>query len=114
MKKVLVYGFYHQGNLGDDLFVEAFQHLFPNVDFNFTESIDVDKLRDVDAVFFGGGSFLLERPNITEAALEVLKKKKVFYLGVGVEADIHPVYMELMSRALLIATRSIDQVERLR
>jgi polysaccharide pyruvyl transferase WcaK-like protein len=114
MKKVLVYGWYHQGNIGDDLFIEAFYHLFPDYQFIFTDSISADKLTDIDAVFFGGGSFLLDRPNVTTDAWETLVTKKIFYLGVGVESDIHPKHQELMSRAILIATRSSDQVERLR
>jgi polysaccharide pyruvyl transferase WcaK-like protein len=112
--KALVYGWYHQGNIGDDLFIDAYRHLFPNIDFVFSETISTDKLEDVDAVFFGGGSFLIDRPNITEDALKILPSKKVFYLGVGIEADIHPVHVAIMSRAQLIATRSPDQVERVK
>lgn len=112
--KVLVYGWYHQGNIGDDLFMDAFQHLFPDISFEFSEKITVDKLKDVDAVFFGGGSFLLDRPNISSEALQILPTKKVFYLGVGVEPDIHVTHQALMSHAALIATRSSEQVERLK
>lgn len=110
--KVLVYGWYHQGNIGDDLFMDAYQHLFPSIDFEFSEFITVDKLKNVDAVFFGGGSFLFDRPNIAGDALPILLSKKIFYLGVGVEADIHPIHQDLMSRALLIAIRSPDQMDR--
>lgn len=109
--KILVYGWYRQGNLGDDFFIEAFQKLFPKHELRFTEIIDGNRLKDVDAVFFGGGSFLLDPPNASPEALDLLKKKKLFYIGVGVEARIHPIHVELMSRALLIATRSIDKVE---
>jgi polysaccharide pyruvyl transferase WcaK-like protein len=112
--KVLVYGWYHQGNIGDDLFMEAFQHLFPNVDFFFSESITTEKIKDMDAVFFGGGSFLFDRPNIADEVLPLLLSRKIFYMGVGVEADIHPVHQKLMAQAKLIATRSSDQVERLK
>ena len=112
--RILVYGWYHQGNIGDDLFMDAFKHLFPNIDFEFVETITASKLENIDAVFFGGGSFLLDRPNITSDALSVLSTKKVFYLGIGVEADIHTTHQELMSHAVLIATRSPEQVERLK
>jgi len=112
--KVLVYGWYHQGNIGDDLFIDAFRHLFPEINFEFTEKITVDKLKDVDAVFFGGGSFLLARPNITSEALQILSDKKIFYIGVGVEAEIHPTHQALISRASLVAIRSVEQVERLK
>src|SRR5271166_6394396 len=114
MKNILIYGFYYKNNLGDDLFMEAFEYLFPDLELFFTDSISVDKLLGMDAVFFGGGSFLLGNHNISTEAVTILKTKKVFYLGVGVETDIHPVHLELMSGAQLIATRSIDQVERLR
>ncbi len=113
MPKVLVYGWYHQGNIGDELFMDAFKHLFPNFDFEFTEIITSKKLQDVDAVFFGGGSFLLGLPNIEGSALQQLKSKKIFYIGVGVETHIHPIHIELMKLAKLIATRSSNQISRL-
>lgn len=112
--RVLVYGWYHQGNIGDDLFMNAYSHLFPDLDFIFSDSITTDKLQNVDAVFFGGGSFLCDRPTISDEALQSLASKKIFYLGVGVEADIHDTHQKLMSQALLIATRSLDQVERVK
>src|SRR5271166_2896019 len=112
--KVLVYGWYFHGNIGDDLFVEAYKHLFPDIDFVFTDEIKEWDLDNIDAVFFGGGSFLLERPQIADKALEKLKAKKIFYLGVGVEKDIHPIHIELMSLAKMVAIRSPDQLDRVR
>jgi polysaccharide pyruvyl transferase WcaK-like protein len=112
--KVLVYGWYNQLNIGDDLFVSAFKKLFPTYEFRFKDNIRVADLQDIDAVFFGGGSFLLELPNIDPGALEKLKKLPLFYLGVGVEADIHPVHMDLISLAKIVATRSADQLDRLK
>ena len=110
--RVLVYGWYHQLNIGDELFIDCFKKLFPTFDFIFLDSIKTSSLDGVDAVFFGGGSFLGARPNITQDALEILKKKPIFYIGVGVEANIHPTHMELISLARLVAIRSIDQIER--
>lgn len=112
--KVLVYGWYHQDNIGDDLFIEAYQYLFPNLQFTFTEVITSDKLQNVDVVFFGGGSFLLDRPRIDDDALAALKTKKIFYIGVGVEGAIHPIHMELMSLASLVAIRSPDQIDNIK
>ena len=114
MKKILVYGWYHQLNIGDDLFMQSFRKLFPDYHFTFCDSIKMESLKDIDAVFFGGGSFLLERPHITMDALELLKTKPIFYLGVGCEADVNPVHMDLIRQARLIATRSLDQVDRLK
>ena len=112
--KILVYGFYKHQNMGDDLFMEAYKHLFPNIDFVFTDDIKEWDLDNIDAVFFGGGSFLLASPQITDKALVKLRLMKIFYLGVGVEKDIHPIHIELMSLAKMIATRSPDQLDRLR
>src|SRR5574337_150272 len=112
--KILVYGWYHHANIGDDLIITVFRKLFPNIEFTFCDAINsASALDNVDAVFFGGGSFLLERPNISKSAFEVLKQKKIFYLGVGVESSIHPDHMELIQRAKLIATRSPEQIEKL-
>lgn len=112
--KILVYGWYHQLNIGDNLFVNAFKKLFPNYEFVFQNNIKLQDLQDIDAVFFGGGSFLLEAPLITTDALVKLKTMSIFYLGVGVEADIHPVHMTLISLAKMIATRSSDQLDKLK
>lgn len=114
MKKVLVYGFYFHENLGDDLFMEAFQYLFPDIEFIFTDYIDTKNLNDIDVIFFGGGSFLLEKPIISNEAFEELKYKKIFYLGIGVEAEMHPAHKELMSNAVMVGTRSQDQVNNLK
>lgn len=111
---IVVYGWYHQGNIGDDLFVDAFRNLFPNYKFTFVTRFTSASLKDADAVFFGGGSFLYAKPNISDADLEVLKSKKIFYIGVGIEADVHPIHLDLMSKAKLIATRSNEQVDRIK
>jgi polysaccharide pyruvyl transferase WcaK-like protein len=113
-KRVLVYGWYYQGNIGDDFFIGAFRHLFPEISFVFTDHISVSYLQEVDAVFFGGGSFLYDAPNINNEALQLLKQKKIFYLGIGIEPNIHSIHLELMSQAQLIATRSSDQIDRIR
>jgi polysaccharide pyruvyl transferase WcaK-like protein len=112
--KVLVYGFYHKNNLGDDLFIEAFHHLFPSFDFNFVDHIDEENLAPAEVVIFGGGSFLLGVPNITPGAALDIASKKIYYLGVGVERDIHPIHRTLMKQARLIALRTPKQLERVK
>lgn len=114
MPNILVYGWYHQGNIGDDFFIESFQYLFSNFDFTFTDHIDKDNLQNADAVFIGGGSFLESPINIDDSLLALLKTKKIFYFGVGVETNIHPIHIELMTLAKLIVTRSINQVSRIK
>lgn len=112
--KVVVYGWLNHGNLGDQLFIPAYKKLFPQIDFTFTDHITKAKAIGADAIFFGGGSFLLGDPNISPEVLAIVKTKPIFYIGIGVELDIHPIHQELMSVAKLIATRSADQLDRVK
>lgn len=111
---VLVYGWYHQQNLGDDLFATAFVTLFPEFEFRFVNHIGISDLQGIAAVFFGGGSFIDQAPQIPIDALALLKTKKIFYLGVGAETNIHPTHMVLLEQAEMIVTRTQNQVEKLR
>lgn len=105
--KVLVYGWYNHGNLGDDLFVDAFKRLFPTFEFVFTDYIKSEHLLNIDALFVGGGSLLGEEIRIEpKLTLDDLKKYKILYLGVGGETAIHATHKELLSVAKLIALRS--------
>lgn len=107
MKNILVYGFYNKSNIGDDLFAEAFKNLFPQYNFIFINNFnDVELLTKADAVFFGGGSFVYSKINIDVNLMPLLNSKKIFYIGIGVENNIHPDHLSLMKNAKLIATRS--------
>jgi polysaccharide pyruvyl transferase WcaK-like protein len=103
---ILVYGWYNQGNIGDELFKEAFQNLLPEYQFIFADRITLNSLKDVSAVFIGGGSFLFAPLNMEIGAFELLKQKKIFYIGVGTETEIHAQHLELMKQAKLLAVRS--------
>lgn len=113
-KDILVYGWYHNKNIGDDLFADAFKQLFPMYNFIFTNFITINDLSRVSCVFLGGGSFLSENLSIEAGALPFLMRKNVFYLGVGVEANINPIHLELMKIAKLLAIRSPEQLERIK
>jgi len=106
----LVYGWYNKGNVGDQLFIESFKHLLPDVDCTFTEIITAASLQSVSIVIFGGGSFLLDPPQMKGDMIPLLQKKRIFYLGVGVEAIIHPIHQKLMKQSELVAIRSPDQL----
>jgi polysaccharide pyruvyl transferase WcaK-like protein len=109
--KIVVYGYYFHKNVGDDLFIEAFKHLFPEYTFRFTDVLTNELVQWASAVFIGGGSLLFGAPNIEDLSL-LLKSKNIFYIGVGVEQNIHPVHLELMLISKLIAIRSEEQLER--
>lgn len=113
-KHVLVYGWYFHSNLGDDLFIDAFKELFPNYNFTFRSSITSKDLHNVDAIFIGGGSLLEDRLDISEDAFIELQKRKVFYIGVGTETDIHPIHQCLIKQAQLIATRSASSLDKIK
>ena len=105
-RRVLVYGWYHQDNLGDDLFVEAFKKLFPEFEFTFSNFLTRSQVRRCDAVFFGGGSFL-DNPVRGEAGIvEAVAKRKVLYVGVGLETSFDPDHVRLMKRSKMVAARS--------
>jgi polysaccharide pyruvyl transferase WcaK-like protein len=112
---ILVYGWYHQGNLGDDLFVESFQQLFPTYHFRFVNQIAAEDLKDVDGVFIGGGSLLGENLNLKgNNTLYLLLQKKIFYIGVGAETAIHSSHCAPMSAAQLIAIRSPEHLDKVK
>lgn len=110
--QALVYGFYGKANLGDQLFEQAFKHLFPSIDFTFTDCFTEHNIQDADLIIFGGGSFLYAPINGFKHLFSF--KKPICYIGVGIETDIHPMHQELMRTAYLIAHRSRkEQVKQL-
>lgn len=104
--KILVFGWHNKHNLGDHFFIEAFENLFPNIHFIFTDYMTVQQVKSADAVFIGGGSFLFAQPDIEPAALSSLYLKKIFYIGVGGETEIHATHEGLISKAIYVACRS--------
>jgi polysaccharide pyruvyl transferase WcaK-like protein len=110
--KILVYGWYHNKNIGDDLFIDSFKKLFPEFNFTFTNYITVNQLNSNDAVFFGGGSFLYADVNCEDKKL--LTTKLIFYVGVGIEKYIHPTHIELLKIARIICSRSAETINDVR
>jgi polysaccharide pyruvyl transferase WcaK-like protein len=112
-KTILVYGWYNQKNIGDDLFAEAFVKLW-DYQFVFVDKITIESLQNASAVFIGGGSFLYAAPKMENKVLELLKQKKIFYIGVGAETEIHEIHCELIRLAQLIAIRTPQHVEKIK
>lgn len=108
-KNVLVYGWYHKNNIGDDLFVDAFRNLFPNLNLTFVDKFTKYNVENAAAIFIGGGSFLYDDIKQETGTLDLIKTKPVFYIGVGSETQIHNTHLELMKRAKLIAIRNNDK-----
>src|ERR1700735_2324331 len=101
-KQVLVFGFYDKANLGDQLFKDAFQFLFPELEFRFVDKITELSLIGIDAVFIGGGS-LLDQPLMSDTGILPLFRRisalPLFYIGVGAETAIHQQHQNWMSKA---------------
>jgi polysaccharide pyruvyl transferase WcaK-like protein len=112
--KILVYGFYNNQNIGDDLFECAFKKIFPLYSFKFVTRFTKSDLENCDAVFFGGGSFVYSQIDKEVDCWEILKEKKIFYIGIGVESLIHDEHKHLMQSAKLIACRSIEEIDNLK
>lgn len=110
---ILVYGFYGKGNTGDELFKEAFRYLFPEYQFIFTDQITKGLLKETSIVFIGGGSFLFAPLLIEDGAIDLLKNKKIFYIGVGAETEINALHLELMKIAKIIAIRSSVNLDKI-
>lgn len=112
--KVLVFGWYDHGNLGDQLFIDAFKELFPDHNFVFTDHITPALLTGIEAVFIGGGSLIDQEPDITYEAQEILSKLPVLYIGIGSETEINSTHFSLMRRAKLIAVRTSANIDKIK
>lgn len=113
--EILVYGWYHSNNIGDDLFIQSFKKLFPSYNFYFVKEITENNLFNIDVIIFGGGSFLDSNPKISDNALNIIKNKIIMYIGVGTETAISPIHKDLIKISKLIASRSknIDNIKNL-
>lgn len=110
MKRVLVYGFYGKENFGDELFKDAFRHLWPEFDFRFVNKILQKDIDETDAIIFGGGSFLYARPNVT---YDVKFNTKILYVGVGGETEIDDLHKYLMGNAELVSLRTPEFIPKI-
>jgi polysaccharide pyruvyl transferase WcaK-like protein len=111
MASALVYGsFYGRGNVGDELMAAALRGMFEprGVDLKFVDSLRGTEVATADAVIIGGGSFLFAKPDMDEFARKLLLEhhRPVFYLGVGLETDIHEDHRKLIGIARALITRS--------
>ena len=119
MATALVYGWYGRGNAGDELMKHAIVGMLRprGFELSFVDQIGVPQLLNydkedgyVDAVIFGGGSILFGEPAVTSEAMEILLAGKVpvFYVGVGIETEVHPKHRALMKVARVVAARERD------
>ncbi len=110
---VLTYGWFGHNNIGDELFKDAFNKLFPEYNFTFTDHFTLENVNSADVIFFGGGSFLNQPIFIPKNKNKVLNKlftKKILYIGVGMETMIHDEHYDLLENcASLIAPRTIGE-----
>ncbi len=111
---ILAYGWYHHGNVGDELFCDAFRLLMPEAELTFVDKISAKDLEGKRAVVFGGGSFLYKEPRIDSDVFDLLVAIPTAYIGVGVEAEVHPVHLRLMKKSKIVAVRTALGTKHLR
>jgi len=115
MAKVLVYGWYGHGNLGDEAFRPAITGLFPGVDFTFADRLPERLAIRFDAVVFGGGSFL-DQAVAGSIDIHLPEGMPIAYLGVSCGDVVHPDHSKLLKKAKLIVVRdrlSFDKLTRI-
>lgn len=114
MKTILIYGHYGHQNIGDELFKESFEILFNssynNYNLIFTDFLNIEMFKNVDALIFGGGSFLnqpISGFNIFDFN-SIINSIPIFYIGVGLETEIHADHWYFLNQAKLVASRTED------
>jgi len=100
VKKVLVYGWYGQHNLGDEAFKLSFKELWPNIDFTFTGNIPPNVNELYDSLWVGGGSFLEQKISKLD-----LVKIPIAFIGVGSAKNPSDSVRAAMERAEMIVFR---------
>lgn len=101
--------------MGDELFKLAFKALFPKIHFTFVNKLYASDIAQHNIIIFGGGSFLYSHINTDCSSLfDILSKKDIYYIGVGIETNIHPIHQKLLRQAKLIAPRTIVGADRIR
>jgi polysaccharide pyruvyl transferase WcaK-like protein len=98
--KVFVFGWYGQGNIGDEVFKISFQQLWPEADLTFGNSLPSDINVRYDALWVGGGSFL-DQPVAGIDAVTI----PIFFIGVGVSASVPDGNRRALERAKLVVAR---------
>ena len=110
MAQALVYGWYGRNNVGDELMRSALEDMFePNgLSLRFVDRLVGTEVEATDAVIFGGGSILYDAPDCDQRAWELMSRNErpVFYLGVGMETNIHAMHLQFMAVARSLITRS--------
>lgn len=111
---ILVYGWYGHGNVGDELFRDAFRQLMPGVQLTFVDKITRRDIEGKGAVVFGGGSFLYKEPRLESGVLDILLRIPTAYAGVGVESEVNDIHLQIMKKSILVAVRTAAGVELLK
>lgn len=114
MINILIYGFTCHKNLGDTLFEQVFKSWFlePYYNLTFTNYFTKDQLNNCDVVFMGGGSFLDQKVLCEKDSFDLILTKKIFYIGVGAETQIHSDHETLIKAAKLVAIRNEEFVSK--
>lgn len=98
--KIFIFGWYGQGNLGDEIFKISFRQLWSNFDLTFGNVIPSNINTAYDALWVGGGSFLDQPIKGIESVTIPIK-----FIGVGVCSNLPSSNRKAIERADLIVCR---------
>lgn len=110
MSRVAVVGWYGHGNVGDEAYKEAFEHILPGRRLTFLDHWP-EYGRKFTHIIIGGGSFL-DQPIPGFNDLVSNDDTPLAFVSVGVHGEIHPVWETAIKRAKTIVVR--DTASRLR
>lgn len=110
--RILLCGYYFQGNTGDDLMMESIKDSlsrYGEVRVTSTETFDADLIDWCQLLIIGAGSLITSRGigGYNHAKYAKEKGKKVVYYALTIE-DGHPLFIEHLSRADLITVRDAE------
>jgi polysaccharide pyruvyl transferase WcaK-like protein len=91
VEKYLVLGYFNRGNLGDESYMVAYKHLFPNVQLVFSSIDDTESIpEDISLVLIAGGDIVNPYfiPKIKQTLRNWGGPCYAFSVGIPYEADV--------------------------
>lgn len=109
MSRVLILGFYHRGNLGDDAYVPALERVLGAERITFACVDDIDRVPDdVDVIVCGGGEVI--NLYFMSKLRRLLKgfTGRVVAVSVGVAYESERAYFKMFDHAFVRSRRDFD------
>ncbi|MHB1952921.1 MAG: polysaccharide pyruvyl transferase family protein [Sulfobacillus sp.] len=114
-RKVLVLGYYHQGNTGDEAYKRVFPWLFRDAEVSFANPAQLDRLpHDLNLVVCGGGDIIGDYfvQAIKKLMSPLDRRPPVYAISVGLPypSVLKPGYLDVFDRMYLRNERDLEKV----